>query len=323
VQAGKMDRIHETGIIGSMRWWYEVIVRGLGGDACDPSKADCAFDEEKDHEGLCDVCRVFGATGWKRRFRLVIRDTDVDPDERVKNVQIWKSRHTSKWYFPAKLNDKPRSGKLTIQIQSLATDFRPEVVAGLVQFIADWAGIGARVQMGFGVIELANGRVDTQPLYNRLQTAASNRQDPELPSLQNIFLARVSSKDGRPFDENETFNLKYDLRRLFEDDTKLRHFVMGTTTKGERIAAKVKMSRPYNSNNEMRVWGWIPKKLPSAQNFENRDAIVQAIYLNLREKYNIQVWREMNSARDTVIRDNIDVNVFLRTLLGLEEDPNA
>jgi hypothetical protein len=83
------------------------------------------------------------------------------------------------------------------------------------------------------------------------------------------------------------------------------------------------MSRPYNSNNEMRVWGWIPKKLPSAQNFENRDAIVQAIYLNLREKYNIQVWREMNSARDTVIRDNIDVNVFLRTLLGLEEDPNA
>lgn len=28
---GKMDRIHETGIIGSMRWWYEAIVRGLGG----------------------------------------------------------------------------------------------------------------------------------------------------------------------------------------------------------------------------------------------------------------------------------------------------
>lgn len=29
-EPGKMDRIHETGIIGSLRWWYEAIVRGLG-----------------------------------------------------------------------------------------------------------------------------------------------------------------------------------------------------------------------------------------------------------------------------------------------------
>ena len=24
---GKVDRIHETGIIGSLRWWYEAIMR--------------------------------------------------------------------------------------------------------------------------------------------------------------------------------------------------------------------------------------------------------------------------------------------------------
>ena len=30
VETGKMDRIHETGIIGSLRWWYETLVRGLG-----------------------------------------------------------------------------------------------------------------------------------------------------------------------------------------------------------------------------------------------------------------------------------------------------
>jgi CRISPR type III-B/RAMP module RAMP protein Cmr1 len=27
VEAGKVDRVHETGIIGSLRWWYEAIVR--------------------------------------------------------------------------------------------------------------------------------------------------------------------------------------------------------------------------------------------------------------------------------------------------------
>ncbi len=27
---GTMDRIHETGILGSLRWWYEAIVRRWG-----------------------------------------------------------------------------------------------------------------------------------------------------------------------------------------------------------------------------------------------------------------------------------------------------
>lgn len=28
--------LRETGILGSLRWWYEAVVRGLGGKACDP-----------------------------------------------------------------------------------------------------------------------------------------------------------------------------------------------------------------------------------------------------------------------------------------------
>ncbi len=46
---GKVDRIHETGLLGSMRWWYEVLVRGLGGEVCDPGSDDkdnnCGFNE--------------------------------------------------------------------------------------------------------------------------------------------------------------------------------------------------------------------------------------------------------------------------------------
>ncbi len=44
---GKADRIHETGLLGSLRWWYEAIVRGLGGTACDPSEGECRFKREK------------------------------------------------------------------------------------------------------------------------------------------------------------------------------------------------------------------------------------------------------------------------------------
>lgn len=59
------ERIHGTGIIGSLRWWYEVVVRGLGGSACDPSEHTCLYDTKKPNDGLCDVCRIFGATGWR------------------------------------------------------------------------------------------------------------------------------------------------------------------------------------------------------------------------------------------------------------------
>lgn len=60
------DRVHETGIIGSLRWWYEAIVRGLGGSACDPTNSKC---QDRIH---CVACELFGCTGWKRKFRLEV-----------------------------------------------------------------------------------------------------------------------------------------------------------------------------------------------------------------------------------------------------------
>ncbi|HET90119.1 MAG TPA: type III-B CRISPR module RAMP protein Cmr1, partial [Chloroflexi bacterium] len=194
VEAGKVDRIHETGILGSLRWWYEAIVRGLGGEACDPSEGKCKFDAEKYRQssapderqrlrdaGLCDVCQVFGATGWRRRFRLTILDNttpDSSVESRAKANRSYtdnrRKTHTPTWYFPDNQSDKPRSGNLSIQIQSLAPDFPPEVIAGLIQFVADWGAIGARAQMGFGVIELESVRINTRPLYDWLVPVAGN-----------------------------------------------------------------------------------------------------------------------------------------------------
>ncbi|RLG37609.1 type III-B CRISPR module RAMP protein Cmr1, partial [Methanosarcinales archaeon] len=34
---GKCSKIKETGIICSLRWWYEALVGGFGGYACDPT----------------------------------------------------------------------------------------------------------------------------------------------------------------------------------------------------------------------------------------------------------------------------------------------
>ena len=334
VEAGKMDRIQETGIIGSLRWWFEVFVRGFGGMVNDPTKDErSGFDSEKYKKsqatderarlrdaGLCDVSQVFGATGWCRRFRLTI--IDQTQRDTLSQKQISDNRTNSRtnkkpaWWLP----DHPLSGNLTVKIQSRGQHFPAEVIGGLLQFVADWAAVGAKAQMGFGVVEPVSGRVDTRPLYDWLVAAAGNRQYPKLPNLQNIFLARIQLQNAA---DQSTFNLKYDLRQLFagQQNTKLRHFIMGTVKDG-RMAAKVKMSRPY-CGGLMRVWGWIPDQADVDSDKWNREKVADAIYKHLSANYTLQVWREMNSPRDSVTPNNNDVKVFSQSLLGLGGEDDA
>jgi CRISPR-associated protein Cmr1 len=44
-------RLISTGLLGSIRCWFEVLVRGLGGSACDPIKSTC---EGPDHCVACE-----------------------------------------------------------------------------------------------------------------------------------------------------------------------------------------------------------------------------------------------------------------------------
>jgi len=88
IWTGDVDRTSEqakeTSLMGSVRWWTEALVRGLGGYACDPTGDDrCSFDEVAYHrtgeaeDGLrdvCPTCRLFGCTGWSSKLRLLLTD---------------------------------------------------------------------------------------------------------------------------------------------------------------------------------------------------------------------------------------------------------
>jgi len=69
----KCKHLRETGILGSLRWWYEVVVRGLGGTACDPTDSNC--NGEKNH---CGACELFGCSGWARKFKLEIEKDNAN-----------------------------------------------------------------------------------------------------------------------------------------------------------------------------------------------------------------------------------------------------
>ena len=69
-QSKEAKRLILTGMLGSIRWWFEVLVRGLGGVPCDPSsnKKGCL------NETHCVVCELFGCTGWARKFHFDVLD---------------------------------------------------------------------------------------------------------------------------------------------------------------------------------------------------------------------------------------------------------
>lgn len=69
-QSKQADRLIPTGMLGSIRWWFEVLVRGLGGAPCDPSANQKACLNEEH----CVVCELFGCTGWARKFRFDVRN---------------------------------------------------------------------------------------------------------------------------------------------------------------------------------------------------------------------------------------------------------
>lgn len=151
IETGKMDRIHETGLIGSLRWWYEAIVRGLGGRACDPSTHSCIYDPENPHNGLCDVCQLFGATGWRRRFRLTIVDDQTQsawtPDTQTLNVR--PPGRNRGWFLPP-----GRMGSLTLRLDGDKETL--DRLAALFLFLERWGNLGAKPQLGYGLFQLAS-----------------------------------------------------------------------------------------------------------------------------------------------------------------------
>ncbi len=79
------SRLIPTGLLGSIRWWFEVLVRGLGGKACDPTVKEvrCPAASKAPHEPghHCVVCELFGCTGWARKFRFEVLDENDQPKQ--------------------------------------------------------------------------------------------------------------------------------------------------------------------------------------------------------------------------------------------------
>jgi len=138
----------ETGIMGSMRWWYEALVRGFDGSACDPTKEGFKCPPEKQPNHWCDACHLFGTTGWARQFimRVKVKPGDM---QSLPRSQIEVPLTEKGWYLPPGLH-----GEFGLTIQELRGSQVGKWIKLLLKLQANWGAIGAKSYLGYGVFDL-------------------------------------------------------------------------------------------------------------------------------------------------------------------------
>lgn len=120
--SGNAGRLITTGLLGSIRWWFEVLARGLGGCACDPSNTGSRCPDRQGRR--CVVCELFGCTGWARKFRFDV----LDSDRHAQQNQIKKGETFHLVFTPLRPIGREEWALLDATIR----------------FIADYAAIGGK-----------------------------------------------------------------------------------------------------------------------------------------------------------------------------------
>lgn len=177
--------LRETGIIGSLRWWYEALIRGLGGTACDPTNESsrCKLDHDKFYKAIkngnsikdaldaqiCQVCQLFGCTGWARKFRLEIV-------EKLNEEIIFK-------FIPLREVEDVEWALLDLTLR----------------LIADYGAIGGKLAVAeYGVIEIKQNDLDKfnlkkEELDKYLRKDAKSADNPNLSRF--IFINKYLNND--------------------------------------------------------------------------------------------------------------------------------
>lgn len=153
------DRLHETGLIGSLRWWYEALVRGLGGHACDPTGdgTKCKeYDPEVGSRSVCAACYLFGATGWARLCRVRVIEDSIRQEPLHFYTTLPMNRGWLQRLFKMDKTTTVPFGafRLILTGRGVCEDYALRQFCWALAVAAKHGGLGAKLQHGFGQVAL-------------------------------------------------------------------------------------------------------------------------------------------------------------------------
>ncbi len=284
--------LRETSIIGSLRWWYEVLVRGLGGSACDSTSDNRCPDKDGNH---CDACELFGCTGWARKFRLEIESNKlaVIPEIKIgtREKRVIKGK---KKYLKRNVAGFMADGSIILKFIPLRKISSNEwaLLNKALDIIANYGGLGAKISQGNGVIEIVENNLpyrDRKPESAILKKEGNTIKSPNLNDFffykfhikfkdgisnlidRKVFWTHASDHNG--FNDNWenwrklwndycflpiAFHIRDAIRQV-EDDKNKRHEIFGELGKGSKIF----VSNGYKTGDktvETRIWGYDVKE---------------------------------------------------------------
>jgi len=258
----KSDRLQSTGFMGSLRWWTEAILRGInefvcnsiGDHHCPPPKIKQKFDQ------FCLGCLLFGATGLRKMFKLnIIGGTNVFDGE---PINIRPNGRRRGWYLGSGLQ-----GNINLDIIGLDKDFEENLILLPLIIAANWAGIGAKTQHGYGVIELtppginfqkfkeAIRIVDDEERLGKLNLKKRNGNNKSLPNLQDMFFLKVQ------FESDNDWWKECDGLKVLVNDNRLKNWIKSNSVP---IAPMIKNWLRYGEGQNL----WMQKNQFNKQGIE-------------------------------------------------------
>ncbi len=198
------DSIQSTGIIGSLRWWAEAILRGKGKYVCDPimdsQDGRCPKNIKKNNQEItqyCAACLIFGATGIRRIFRIYINGGKRTFNGKA--IIIKPEGRNRGWYLGSGI-----IGDMSLELISLDKDFEENLILAPLVIAAKRGAIGAKTQHGYGVIDIedysevgfekfkdALTRVTDKERLNKLQAEERQETNNLLPCIKEMFFAKI------------------------------------------------------------------------------------------------------------------------------------
>lgn len=336
VETGKMDRLHESSIIGSLRWWYEAIVRGLGGDVCDPTSDNpehrCQFDAkaydltrniEDGLRGVCAVCRLFGCTGWRRRFELQASATQSAPFWLATKDKSGKFNH---WWlseiYKAE-NNRVAFGELTLGFRWMrGYERQHEIMKALLSLVTQLGGIGPKLQYGFGIVHNADSSSTVESLSiireNMVEPQPKKGVPGEYLSLREYWLLQCTVPKQEINNRFANLNVIGDSQtfrayksHLLPISFDIRYKLPGSTDMGLRQAYRLKQGKM----STRRIFGTLKG---SEKDKRASSVFVSHLYKEngAEDDYQLRVWGFTNSGLMTEIEASLrDIFPQIRTAL--------
>ncbi|MDD3050295.1 MAG: type III-B CRISPR module RAMP protein Cmr1 [Candidatus Cloacimonetes bacterium] len=158
----EMDEIKPTSIMGSLRFWFEVICHFSGLFKYLKNDLDQKAFEKKVKENpaisdeeiqkelnLSPTAFYFGCTGWKSQIGI----EKINPSEKdIRLIEPNKKKIVDgkNWHLPKKYYEGQFTIEFTLQDQSL----KENILLPLLQFIQEYGFLGGKNNIGFGRVKI-------------------------------------------------------------------------------------------------------------------------------------------------------------------------